>query len=215
MNFFFRDSRSASDYELFGDVLSIDTTYRTNCYNLSCAPFVGINHHMSNVMFGMAFLSEENTSTFEWLFSAFLESMNGRQPKVVFSDQCLALMNAIDSTFTSSKHRLCQWHISKNAPSHFGKLNGDKAFLKMWNKCMNNVETKFEFDELWSQMVHGLQLCDNKWFCKMYSLRHRWASVFTNGIFTAGLLATSRSEVTNKVLNSLSRCSSSLYDIVM
>lgn len=34
MNFFFRDSRSAVDYATFGDVLSIDTTYRTNKYNL-------------------------------------------------------------------------------------------------------------------------------------------------------------------------------------
>ncbi|XP_073285274.1 protein FAR1-RELATED SEQUENCE 5-like [Primulina huaijiensis] len=34
MNFFFRDYRCEVDYEYFGDVLSIDTTYRTNKYNL-------------------------------------------------------------------------------------------------------------------------------------------------------------------------------------
>ncbi|XP_073017871.1 protein FAR1-RELATED SEQUENCE 5-like [Primulina eburnea] len=56
MNFFFRDYRCSIDYEYFGDVLSIDTTYRTNKYYLICAPFVGINHRMQNVMFGLAFM---------------------------------------------------------------------------------------------------------------------------------------------------------------
>ncbi|WOL01358.1 protein FAR1-RELATED SEQUENCE 5-like [Canna indica] len=80
MNFFFRDNRCRIDYEFFGDVLSFDTTYRTNKYGLVCAPFVGINHHNENVMFGLAFLSDETESSFEWLFKVFLESMGGKQP---------------------------------------------------------------------------------------------------------------------------------------
>lgn len=30
MNFFFHDSRSLQDYQVFGDILSLDTTYRRN-----------------------------------------------------------------------------------------------------------------------------------------------------------------------------------------
>ncbi|XVF18469.1 hypothetical protein REPUB_Repub11eG0026700 [Reevesia pubescens] len=41
-NFFWRDGRSRIDYDCFGDVIVFDTTYRTNKYNLICAPFVGI-----------------------------------------------------------------------------------------------------------------------------------------------------------------------------
>ena len=55
-NFFWRDGRSKLDYDCFGDVVVFDTTYRTNKYNLICAPFVGINHHWNNVLFGYAFL---------------------------------------------------------------------------------------------------------------------------------------------------------------
>ncbi|KAK6153911.1 hypothetical protein DH2020_013550 [Rehmannia glutinosa] len=76
MNFFFRDYRCRIDYDYFGDVLSVDTTYRTTKYNLICAPFVGINHHKQNVMFGLAFMSDETESSFEWLFKTFLESMS-------------------------------------------------------------------------------------------------------------------------------------------
>ncbi|XP_075473936.1 protein FAR1-RELATED SEQUENCE 5-like [Primulina tabacum] len=165
MNFFFRDYRCEVDYEYFGDVLSIDTTYRTNKYNLICTPFVGINYHMQNVLFGLAFMSDETQSSFEWLFATFLDSMNGRQPQTIFSDQCQAIMNAIETIFPLSHHHLCQWHINQNAPSHFGSLNGDSAFKGLW--------------------------------------------------FSAGLLATSRSEVTNMVLKKAGNKMSSLYDFVL
>ncbi|KAK9697963.1 hypothetical protein RND81_08G073300 [Saponaria officinalis] len=39
------------DYNLFGDSIVHDTTYRTNRYDMICAPFVGMNHHGKNIMF--------------------------------------------------------------------------------------------------------------------------------------------------------------------
>ena len=66
-NFFWRDGRSKLDYDSFGDVI-FDTTYRTNKYNLICAPFVGINHHWNNILFGCAFLVNKTIESFIWLF---------------------------------------------------------------------------------------------------------------------------------------------------
>ena len=54
-NFFWRDSRSKFDYDCFGDTVCFDTTFRTNKYNLICAPFAGVNHHWKNVLFGCVF----------------------------------------------------------------------------------------------------------------------------------------------------------------
>lgn len=200
---------------MFGDVPSIDTTYQTNRYNLICAPFVGINHHLHNLMFGMAFISDETTSTFQWMFSAFLESMQWKQPKIVFSDQDQVLMKGIDSIFPSAKHRLCQWHINQNAPSHFGVLNSNNAFKKLWNHCMNECETEPEFDATWNDMIETYELADHRWFTNMYNMKHHWSSVFTNGTYCAGLHATSRSELTNKVLKDLCSRSSTLYEFVL
>ena len=42
-SFFWRDSCMKQDYELFGDLLVHDTTYRTNRYDMICGPFVGMN----------------------------------------------------------------------------------------------------------------------------------------------------------------------------
>lgn len=209
---FFRDTRCLSDYEYFGDVLLVDTTYKTNRYGLSCAPFVGFNHHSTSIMFGVGFLSEETSETFEWLLGVFLESMNGKHPKVVFSDQCRALMNGIDRIFPSSTHRLCQWHINNNAVKHFGPLNGNEEFKKMWYRCMNWVETEEEFENLWSEMMSTHVQADNTWLPEMYTLRHRWASVFSQNVFKAGMVSTSRSEGTNKVLKAMIRSCSSLHE---
>ena len=113
-NFFWRDGRSKLDYDSFRDVI-FDTTYQTKKYNLICAPFVGINHHWNNVLFGCAFLTDETTQSFIWLFETFFTAMGVRQPKSIFTNQDQAMANAIHMIFTESRHRLCLWHINKNA----------------------------------------------------------------------------------------------------
>ncbi|XP_057779660.1 protein FAR1-RELATED SEQUENCE 5-like [Salvia miltiorrhiza] len=215
LNFFFRDTRSSLDYEYFGDVLSVDSTYRTNKYKLVCVPFVGVNHHLNNVMYGMGFLSDETSRSYEWLLTTFWASMSCKEPEVIFTDQCQSLMNAVDIVFTTSSHRLCQWHINQNAPSHFGKLNGSSIFKKAWFHCMNGCDTAGEFEDAWKSMIDQYALGDHRWFNTMYGLKTRWSSAFTNHRFCAGLHATSRSEVTNKVLKSLCNASTSLHDFVL
>jgi len=74
------------DYVLFGDLVLFDTTYRTNKYDMICAPFVGMNHHSNNVMFGCGFLMNEKIVSFVWLFKTFLKSMGGKHPITVMTD---------------------------------------------------------------------------------------------------------------------------------
>ncbi|KAG8387804.1 hypothetical protein BUALT_Bualt02G0059200 [Buddleja alternifolia] len=214
MNFFIRDYRCKVDYECFGDVVSVDTTYRTNKYNLICVPFVGIHHHKQNVMFGLAFMSDETESSFEWLFTTFLKSMYGKEPETVFTDQCQAMMNAVETIFPCAHHRLCQWHINQNAPSHFGSLNNDTRFKQLWHQCMTYCESEEEFESVWKNMIDEYNLIDHKWLNGMYKLRHKWATAFSNHKFSAGLLATSRSESTNSVLKKVGDKTITLYQFV-
>ncbi|XP_073129111.1 protein FAR1-RELATED SEQUENCE 5-like [Henckelia pumila] len=213
-SFFFRDNRARIDYEFFGDVISFDTTYRTNKYNLICAPFVGINHHMDNVMFGLAFISDETVASLEWLFKTFLESMGGKQPETIFTDQCRSMMNAIESIFPCSQHRLCQWHISKNAPSHLGSLNTNYIFKGMFTRCMQFCESELEFNEVWRKMIDDFGLEEHSWLSGMYKLRHKWSTAFSIGKFSAGLKATSRSEGTNAILKDGGKRTSTLSEFV-
>ncbi|KAI3474577.1 hypothetical protein Pfo_029579 [Paulownia fortunei] len=202
MNFFFKDYRCRVDYEYFGDVLSVDTTYRTNRYNLRCAPFVGINHHKQNIMFDLAFMSNETEISFEWLFRTFLDSMSGKQPEIIFTDQCQAMMNVVETVFLCAHHRLCN-------------LNGDSNFKNLWHKCMSHCESEEKFEVTWKKMIVEYNFNGHKWLNGMYRLRHKWATAFSNRKFSVGLLATSRSECTNSILKKIGTRTISLYDFVL
>ncbi|XP_020969958.1 protein FAR1-RELATED SEQUENCE 5-like [Arachis ipaensis] len=65
---FWADARSKTACEYFGDVISFDTTYNTNRYNLVCGSFVGVNHHSQSTLLGCALMKNEDIESFKWLF---------------------------------------------------------------------------------------------------------------------------------------------------
>ncbi|XP_055961244.1 protein FAR1-RELATED SEQUENCE 5-like [Mercurialis annua] len=214
-NFYWRDGRSKVDYDNFGDVIVFDTTYRTNRYDLVCAPFVGVNHHWKNVIFGCAFLSDERDETFEWLFNTFLESMGNRAPKTIFTDQDKAMEKAIGKVLHTTRHRLCLWHISKNAASHLGALNSNQLFHNIFNKCLQGCESETEFEETWGKMIIEYTDGSHKWLNKMYKRRFKWCTALNKDIFDGGIKSSQRSESTNNVLNGIANKSTSLTKFVI
>lgn len=79
-NIFWSHAVSRLNFEHFGDVITFDTTYKTNKYNMPFAPFVGVNNHFQSTFFGCALLREETEESFTWLFNTFKECMNGKVP---------------------------------------------------------------------------------------------------------------------------------------
>ena len=193
----------------------LDTTYRTNKYNLICAPFVGVNHHWQNVMFGCAHLLDETTNSFTWLFKSFLDSMGNRSPITIFTDQDQAMSNAIGEVFPNTHHRLCLWHISKNALSCLGDLNSNSEFMYLFNKCQKYCDSKLEFQQTWDQMTQKFDIENHHWLNMMYKVRQKWSTAFTKDFFTAEFKSSSRSESTNHVLNGIANKSISLTKFVI
>jgi hypothetical protein len=66
-------------------VVTFDTTYRTNLYNLPFGIFVGVNNHYQSIIFGGVLLRHERTEDFEWEFSNFIEIMGGKQPQTILT----------------------------------------------------------------------------------------------------------------------------------
>ncbi|KAL8507989.1 hypothetical protein ACS0TY_018512 [Phlomoides rotata] len=197
---FWRDSMMKEDYDIYGDVMVFDTTYRTNKYELICAPFVGVNNHWKNTMFGCAFISDEKAETFEWLFNVFKKSMQGKTPMTIFTDQDLAIANAIEKVFPGTRHRLCLWHLHQNAISRFGKLKADSTFKGMFNKCLSGCDNEKEFEECWMKMVTDYKLENNDWFKRLYGLKDKWCTALNNGFFSADIRSSQRSESTNHAI---------------
>ncbi|KAL6178910.1 hypothetical protein ACLB2K_050427 [Fragaria x ananassa] len=194
VDIFWRDGHSYVDYQCYGDVVIFDSTYKTNAYNQPLVLFVGTNNHRGSIVFGAALISDETVETYTWLLRIFLESMNGKMPKAVLTDSDVAMRQAIETMMPKARHRLCIWHIAKNATSH---LKTEKK-LKASNRCMRKYQTIEQFETLWQEMLDEFDLHDNIWIQNMYEKRDKFCQAFFGDIFMAGMRSTQRCEGMNK-----------------
>jgi hypothetical protein len=112
---FWCDGESRKNFEVFGDVLAFDATYRKNKYNCPFVVFSRVNHHNQTIVFATDLVTRENEETYVWLLEQFMCAMQGNTPISVITDGDIAMKNAIRKVFPKAGHRLCAWHLLKNA----------------------------------------------------------------------------------------------------
>ncbi|XP_037468064.1 protein FAR1-RELATED SEQUENCE 5-like [Triticum dicoccoides] len=188
-NIFWADSICRKNYSLFGDVVSFDSTYRFNKYDLVFAPFTGVNHHKSCVTFGAAFLSNEKIASFKWLFQTFLKAMCGAAPKLIITDEDQSMRRGIEAIFPNTKHRLCMWHILMKLPEKVGPiLRNNEDFKPKFMACVCGSETPDEFESRWSSIISEFGLEDNEWLKEKYDLRQSWIPAYFMEFSLGGIL---------------------------
>lgn len=111
-NIFWADARMIIDYAHFGDVVTFDTTFGTNKEHQPFGVFVGFNHFRETVVFGACLLYDETFESFRWLFETFLSIHNQKQPKTIYTNQDIAMGNAVECIFSSTTWAM---HFSHNA----------------------------------------------------------------------------------------------------
>lgn len=105
---FWADELFVKLFSIFGDVVSFDTTYKTNCYNLFFIAFTCINHHGHSIMLGCGLLLNEKIDSFVWLFNKWLEAMQGGSPIAMTIDQYVATTTkAIEEVMATTCHPFC------------------------------------------------------------------------------------------------------------
>jgi len=125
--------------------------------------------------------------------------MGNQKPMTIFTEQYQAMKNAIRVMLPNTCHRLCLWHISKNAAENLPMYYGNLEFKSRFNKILYNCETEIEFQSCWDALLGDYNLVGNKCLNTLYENRERWCSVFSHNIFSCRMKASSRSESTNNV----------------
>uniref|UniRef100_A0A2N9IND8 Protein FAR1-RELATED SEQUENCE n=1 Tax=Fagus sylvatica TaxID=28930 RepID=A0A2N9IND8_FAGSY len=161
-NVFWVDARSRAAYESFNDVITFDTTYLTNKYDMSFAPFIGINHHGESIILGCGLLSSEDTDSFVWVFRQWLQSMCDIAPKAIITDQCQAMRRAIEIVFPETVHRWCIWHITMKLPVKLAGLEAYQDIKHYLLKAVHDSMTVEEFEEKWNHTITLHHLEENE-----------------------------------------------------
>jgi hypothetical protein len=94
----------------------------TKIYEMPFTPFIGINRHYQTFQLGCAFIRNEKTATYEWLFVTFLEAMDGKAPLNINTDQDAAMRAAICTIFSNTTHRNYRWHIMDKISGTIGPI---------------------------------------------------------------------------------------------
>ncbi|KAL7164412.1 hypothetical protein ACSBR2_040344 [Camellia fascicularis] len=207
---FWADCRSRMDYAAFGDVLVFDTTYRTNAYKKPFVILAGVSNHFMTTIFGCALLPDETMETYTWVLEMLMEAMDGKRPISVVTDGDRAMRQAIKRVIPNCRHRLCSWHLEKNASTnvHIPEFTTDFAQL-MLKKCKID-----EFDNAWAAMVKQYKLENNNWVLDIHLKRDNWAEAYLRGHMFAGMRSTQRVEGMNAYFNIFLNQKVRLYEFV-
>ncbi|KAL4375380.1 hypothetical protein AHAS_Ahas05G0276000 [Arachis hypogaea] len=167
-NSFWPDGISRIDYECFGDVLTFDSTYNKNVYNNPLVIFSSSNHHGHTVIFGYGLLVNEDISLYKWILKTFLEAMGNKHPMAVVTDRDLSMREAIKQVFPYATHRLCAWHLHRNACE---KVKNSE-FLNDFKKLIYANVSVEQFEVVWGDMVARYNLSSSSWVDQTYELRN-------------------------------------------
>lgn len=195
------NGRSRRQYACFGDVITFDTTYKTNLYDMPFGLFIGVNNHFQSIVLGGVLMRNETIKSFKWIFSEFVRLMGGKHPVTILTDQSKAMEAAIKEVFPDTTHRWCRWHILRKAKEHLGELYTRRSgFKEEFHKIINSMLTIEEFEFAWQYMLDKYNVRNNSFLAQIYENRYKWAKPYFKGKFCAGQTSTQGSESGNSML---------------
>ncbi|XP_019168238.1 PREDICTED: protein FAR1-RELATED SEQUENCE 5-like [Ipomoea nil] len=135
---FWADQTAKTQYNCFGDMVSIDATYRTNRYKLVFVPFTGIDNHKKRVTFAAGLIAKEDIASYVWLLDAFKRCMVGG--KLAKDEKFRKELNAIvwDKTLGCEEYEI-QWNTLMTEYS----LEEHKWFKQMYEIRSSWIEAYY------------------------------------------------------------------------
>ncbi|XP_057746876.1 protein FAR1-RELATED SEQUENCE 8-like [Arachis stenosperma] len=172
-NVFWIDARCRAAWEYFGDVVTFNTTYKTNRYDMSFGSFVGVNHHGMSTLLGYMFADRHM-----WVPVFFKDEFWAGMK----STQCSESMHSVFNKYLNSKSSLlqfvCQYQncvIDKEQK----EIECDAADLRGIIPCVSSSPIEKQFQrEYTNSMFRDVQdQFIKKADCDISSVNHHGTSI--------------------------------------
>ncbi|ERF75446.1 hypothetical protein EPUS_00239 [Endocarpon pusillum Z07020] len=109
---------------LFPRSYVLDSTYRTNRFNLPLLDIIGFTATNRSFVIGQAFLTHEEEEDYIWVLSwirDLYEEYSLPTPESITTDKAGGLHNACAAVWPEVPHLLCRWHIDKDVKAYCQK----------------------------------------------------------------------------------------------
>jgi len=110
---FWMSSNQINAYERYHDVVIIDTTSKTNQFDMMLMLVIVVDNNFKNLIVVAAILEDEIEATFAWVLQELKNSCD-ITPTVLYSDADPALISAVKKNYSEIQHFHCIFHIDLN-----------------------------------------------------------------------------------------------------
>lgn len=109
--------------------------------------------------------------------------------------------HAISIVMPNPCHRICLWHMHKNAMKNLGQVyTTRKSVRDDFKKCIYECEEEVDFLDAWEKLLETYNLQDNEWLKKIFEEKEKWALVYGRNTFYANMKSTQRSKSMNSLI---------------
>lgn len=195
---------SVQAFSVFGDVVCVDTSYRSITYGMLFAAWLGIDNHGKIIFFGCALLQDEAPGSYAWALQIFVRFMKGRCPQTILTDLDPRLIEVIRNELPNTRHVTTIWNILPKVYSWFFVPLGPRyAEFRTKFDVLYHLENPESFELQWNQMVSHFGLISDRHIALLFSIRASWALSYTRGYFLARMATEAYSKSVDTALKEI------------
>ena len=189
-------SRRAIDRFLSMDfVLLMDSTYRTNRFNMPLLLISSIDPFGQSYIVACCLLRDETAMSYNIALSSLKQLFEPRESNVetIMTDQDQSLITAIDAQFPNALHQLCRWHLEMNVKKNFASKPELCSKFTKFMRC----EDELIAEQMYADMTNNASSEEAAYLERLYRLRHKYVEVWVSGHRNLGARSTQRAESMN------------------
>jgi MULE transposase domain len=191
-----------------GEVLVMDTTFKTNRFHWPLLLVCGVNEHFQTILLAVAILHHQTTDSFTWVLEHMKSSVNAEtwdNIASVVTDGDAAMAAAISAVLPHTHHLRCRYHLETNLRTNLIEKLGLirlEEFITMWKDVIAE-ETEVGFATAKANLHRLFPAACTYLERNHWSNERQFAECYLMGITTLGVRSTQRVESWNALLKGM------------